>query len=191
MKRDELRVKAVASEKRFTRYHIFLTLLGGLLLFLSFPKFGLGFIAWIAFVPLLLALRDIISLRRAMFLGFIAGFTAHVGILYWIAYVVVNYGHLPVYLGVTLMLLLAGYLSLYMALFAAGWVYFRGKAPLYIVAPVLWVCLEYLKSQLFTGFPWENLGYSQYSNIFFIQIADVAGVFGLSFLIVLLNAVIL
>jgi len=52
---------------------------------------------------------------------------------------------------------------------------------------VLWVCLEYLKSKLFTGFPWENLGYSQFNNLFFIQIADIVGVFGLSFLILLLN----
>ncbi|MEE9912561.1 MAG: apolipoprotein N-acyltransferase [Deltaproteobacteria bacterium] len=166
---------------------IFLALFSGILIFLSFPKFGLGFIAWIAFVPLFMALRNVISLWKALLLGWIAGMTACVGILYWIAYVVVNYGHLPMYLGVTLMLLLACYLSLYYALFAAGIVYLRRRFPLYVVAPVLWICLEYGKSYLFTGFPWENLGYSQFNNIIFIQIADVAGVFGLSFLIILLN----
>jgi len=166
---------------------IFFALFSGMLLFLSFPKFGLGFIAWIAFVPLFIALRNVASLRRALFLGCITGLTASVGIIYWITYVVVNYGYLPLYLGITIMLLLACYLGVYIALFATGIVYFRRKVPLYLVAPVLWVCLEYLKSQLFTGFPWENLGYSQFNNIFFIQIADIAGVYGLSFLIVLLN----
>lgn len=173
--------------RMISRSRVFFALLSGILLFLSFPKFGLGFIAWIAFVPLLIALRDVASLRRALLLGGIAGLTAGIGILYWITYVVVNYGNLSLVLGVSIMLLLACYLSLYIALFASGLVYLRGKAPLALVAPVLWICLEYVKSHLFTGFPWENLGYSQFNNLFFIQIADIAGVYGLSFLILLLN----
>ncbi|HRS82309.1 MAG TPA: apolipoprotein N-acyltransferase [Smithellaceae bacterium] len=166
---------------------LFFALLCGLLYFLSFPKFGVGIIAWIALVPLLIALNHVSSLSKALVLGWVAGITAHVGLLYWIAHVVVTYGYLPFYLGVILTLLLAGYLSVYFALFAAGMVYFRGRVPLVLAAPVLWVCLEYLKSCLFTGFPWENLGYSQFSNIWFIQVADITGVHGLSFLIVLLN----
>jgi apolipoprotein N-acyltransferase len=47
--------------------------------------------------------------------------------------------------------------------------------------------LELGKSHLFTGFPWENLGYSQYSWLSFIQIADIAGVSGISFVLVLSN----
>ncbi len=175
------------SNNKLDGHHIFFALLSGVLLFLSFPKFGLGFIAWIAFVPLFIALRDDISLWRALFLGWIAGLTACIGILYWITYVVVNYGHLPLYLGLIIMLLLAFYLSIFTALFAAGIVYLRRRVPLYLAAPVLWICMEYVKSKAFTGFPWENLGYSQFNNFFFIQIADVVGVFGLSFLIILLN----
>jgi len=188
MKHNESKNTLDISNRKLNGTNILFALMSGILLFLSFPKFGLGFIAWIAFVPLFIALRNVVSIRRALLLGWIAGLTACVGILYWITYVVVNYGHLPLYLGVTIMLMLAGYLSLYIGLFAAGIVYLRKKVPLYLVAPVLWVCLEYAKSKLFTGFPWENLGYSQYHNIFFIQIADIAGVFGLSFLILLLNA---
>lgn len=184
--KDEKGLPEISSNKLYS-HHIFFALLSGILLFLSFPKFGLGFIAWIAFVPLFIALRNVVSLWRALFLGWIAGMTACIGILYWITYVVVNYGHLPLYLGLIIMLLLACYLSLFSALFAAGIVYLRRWVPLYLVAPVLWICLEYVKSKAFTGFPWENLGYSQFNNFFFIQIADVVGVFGLSFLILLLN----
>jgi apolipoprotein N-acyltransferase len=187
MKNKDSEATPSPSNKKLSGYSIFFALFSGILLFLSFPKFGLGFIAWIAFVPLFIVLRDVVSIRRALFLGWITGLTACIGIIYWITYVVWNYGHLPLYLGVTIMLLLACYLSVYIALFAAGIVYFRKKTPLCFIAPVLWVCLEYLKSQLFTGFPWENLGYSQFNNIFFIQIADIVGVFGLSFLIILLN----
>ncbi len=175
------------TSKMISRDRVFFALLSGIMLFLSFPKFGLGFISWVAFVPLFISLRGVTSLRRALLLGWIAGLTACIGIIYWITYVVVNYGNLPIVLGVAIMLLLACYLSLYVALFASGLVCLRGKAPLFLVAPFLWICLEYIKSHLFTGFPWENLGYSQFNNLFFIQIADIAGVYGLSFLILLLN----
>ncbi len=187
MKQNDLNVTSDTSHNVKYGHQIFFALFSGILLFLSFPKFGLGFIAWIACVPLFIALRHVTTIRRALFLGWLTGLTACIGILYWITYVVVHYGHLPLYLGITLMLLLSCYLSVYYALFAAGIVYLRKRIPLYLVAPVLWVCLEYMKSMLFTGFPWENLGYSQFNNIFFIQMADITGVWGLSFLIILLN----
>ncbi|MEN6622652.1 MAG: apolipoprotein N-acyltransferase [Smithella sp.] len=167
---------------------IFLAALSGILLFLSFPKYGSGFITWIALIPLFLAIRDVNSLRKGFILGFICGLIFHIGLIYWITYVVVNYGYLPLYLGIIIMLLLACYLSLYTALFAAGIVFLRQKIALFLAAPVLWICLEYCKSYLFTGFPWENLGYSQYLNNSIVQFADISGVFGLSFLIVLANA---
>lgn len=187
MKNNESKAMPKPSDKKLNKHNIYFALLSGIFLFLSFPKFGLGVIAWIAFVPLFIALRDVVSLRRALYLGWITGLTACVGVLYWIVYVIVNYGNLPMYLGIAIMLVLACYLSTYFALFAAGIIYLRRKVPLYLVAPVLWVCLEYAKSKLFTGFPWENLGYSQFSNILFIQCADIIGVFGISFLIILSN----
>jgi apolipoprotein N-acyltransferase len=179
--------KIILSENKIGGHSVFFALLSGFLVFLSFPKYGLGFVSWVAFIPLFIALRNTVTFRQGLLYGFIAGITAHVGMIYWIAYVVVNYGHLPLWLGVALMFLLAAYLSLFVAVFAGGLVFFREKVPLYIVAPVLWVCLEYLKSHILTGFPWANLGYSQHLNLVLIQIADVGGVFLLSFMIILLN----
>ncbi|PKN38419.1 MAG: apolipoprotein N-acyltransferase [Deltaproteobacteria bacterium HGW-Deltaproteobacteria-2] len=169
---------------------IFLAALSGLLIFLSFPKYGFGFIAWIALIPLFFALKKANTVAQGLLLGFITGVVGYIGIIYWITFVIVNYGYLPLYAGIVLMLLLACYLSAYVSLFAGCIIYFQGKIPLYLTAPVLWICLEYVKSILLTGFPWENLGYSQYLNTYFIQIADVTGVLGLSFLIVLTNATI-
>ncbi len=174
--------------KALTWDTIFWSATSGVLLFLSFPKYGSGFLAWIALIPLFWAMKDVTTIRQGLLLGFITGLVCHVGLIYWIVYVVVNYGYLPIYLGIILMLLLACYLSLYTAVFAAGIVFFRQKIPQYFAAPVLWICLEYCKSYLLTGFPWENLGYSQYLNQYLIQFADISGVFGLSFLIVLVNA---
>lgn len=175
--------------KILNRYIFFWAAVSGVALFLSFPKYGSGIIAWIALIPLFWSLKDVSSIRHGLIIGFITGLIFHIGLIYWITYVIVNYGYLPIYLGVLIMLLLACYLSLYMALFAAGIVFFRKHFPLYLIAPVLWVCLECGKSTLFTGFPWENLGYSQHQFIYLIQIADVLGVFGLSFLVVLANSV--
>ena len=177
----------LSSGRALTSDSVFLAVLSGLLLFLSFPKYGSGWLAWIAFVPLFFALRKAASIAQGFLLGFITGIVSYIGIIYWIASVVTNYGYLPLYLGIILMLLLACYLSVYVALFAGGIVYFRCRMPLYLAAPVLWICLEYFKSSLLTGFPWENLGYSQYLNLYLIQFADIAGVFGLSFLIVVVN----
>ena len=167
-----------------------LAVVSGLLLFLSFPKYGNGMIAWVAVVPLLFALSQA-SAKEGFKLGFLAGLVAHVGILYWIAIVVVQYGYLPLYVGIGAMLLLAAYLSFYTAIFSMGVVILRQRGiPLVLSAPLLWTILEYLRSQLFTGFPWENLAYSQYLFRNIVQIADITGIYGISFAIVMLNVVI-
>jgi apolipoprotein N-acyltransferase len=163
----------------------------GWLLILSFPKFGTGFLAWVCLTPLFYALGGGKTFRQGLVLGIITGLTAQVGIMYWITHVVVNYGYLPYPVGIAAMLLLSAYLSLYTGLFSAAVVYFRNQGiPLWAAAPLLWTCLEYGKSSLLTGFPWENLGYSQYLQLPLIQIADLTGVYGVTFVIVLINALI-
>ena len=115
----------------------------------------------------------------------------NVGLIYWIVFVVIQYGHLPLYAGVSVMLLLAMYLSLYPALFCTGVVYFRRKGiRSVLIAPLLWTSLEYLKAHLFSGFPWEDLGYSQHEYLSMIQVVDITGIYGITFLIVLLNCVV-
>jgi apolipoprotein N-acyltransferase len=64
----------------------------------------------------------------------------------------------------------------------------RLKLQTILFAPLLWVSLEYLRSFFLTGFPWANLGYTQYLNLPFIQMADITGTYGLSFVILLVNA---
>lgn len=170
--------------------NLLLAILSGILLFFSFPKYGQGVTAWIAFIPLFLSLRNT-SGKESLIIGFIAGLICNIGLMYWITFVVVHYGYLPYLLGIFIMLLLAAYLSIYMALFACGFTYFSSKGvPGIIHAPVLWTCLEYVKSHLFTGFPWENLAYTQYLNHYIIQIADVTGIYGISFIIVFINVMI-
>jgi len=168
---------------------LLLSVLSGVLLFLAFPKFGHWTLAWVCLVPLLVALRGR-DMASAFMLGLTSGLLYNVGLLYWVSGVVVQYGHLPLYLGIFVMLLLALYLSLYVSLFAAGVTYFgKRRVPVAITAPVLWTLLEYGKANFLTGFPWGNLAHAQYLNLPMIQIADLTGTYGISFLLVLINAV--
>lgn len=163
--------------------------LSGLLLFLSFPKFGSHLVAWFALVPLFHALGRAGGVRDALKLGFAAGMVFNVGIIYWMGIVVVKYGNLPIYMGVLAVAAVSAALAGYFSLFGAG-VYRLKKAgvPEFISAAPLWVVVEFAKSNLFTGFPWENLGYSQVGNLNLVQTADILGVYGISFLVVLVNA---
>ena len=60
--------------------------------------------------------------------------------------------------------------------------------PLMVAAPVIWVGLEYVRAHVLTGFPWYYLAHSQYRSSPLIQIADVTGALGSSFLIAMVNA---
>jgi apolipoprotein N-acyltransferase len=139
-------------------------------------------------VPLFLALRRL-SPGAAFWVGLAQGLAAFGGILYWIAYVTNVFGGLPLPAAVGIMLLLAGYLALYRGLWALGvaWGAKRGVGLLWF-APVLWAALEYLQTFMLSGFPWELLGYGVHQHPILLQVADLTGVYGLSFLIVLVNA---
>ena len=163
--------------------------LSGILTAFLFPNFNFEFLAWFSLVPLLYAVNMSKSFKESFLYGFTAGIVSYIIILYWIVYTVRVFGALPYYIAVFALLLLASYLALYFALFAGfGRIILdRYKKLSFILIPSSWVFFEFLKSKLLTGFPWENLGCSQYLNIPFIQISNIIGVFGLSFIIVLVN----
>lgn len=157
----------------------------GLLLALAFPRPGIALFAWVGLVPLLLVMA-----RRPFRSGFLAGLVFFSLVLYWLNVVMVTYGGLHPLLSAFAWLLLSAYLALYFA--AATWGACRLRTrldmPLYLTLPVLWVGLEFLRGWLFSGFPWALLGYSQQGWLTTIQSADLFGVYGISFLLVLVNA---
>jgi len=168
---------------------LFLAALSGVLLALAFPLFDIELLAWIALVPLLFSIKGKNQLQ-SIYLGITAGLVFNLILLYWIPVPITIYGKLPLPAGIFFLLLLALYLSLYTATFAFLVTLFRTRRglPLVITAPVVWVSLELLITYFLTGFPWGVLGYSQYLNLPVIQIADVTGVYGISFVIVVVNA---
>lgn len=162
-------------------------LASGLLLALAFPRVNLASLAWVALVPLLLVMDE-----RPFRSGFVAGVGFFGVVLYWLNIVMITYGKMDPVFSVAAYLLLVAYLSLFFG--AASWASCRlreklGLSPI-LTLPVLWVALEFLRSFLLTGFPWALLGYSQQNHLPLIQSADLFGVYGLSFLLVLANTVI-
>ncbi len=117
--------------------------------------------------------------------GFIAGIFHYATLLYWLPYPLTKYAEFSFYLSLIPYLLLCLYLSLYLGMFC--FLCRRTKRWDLFLIPSYWTGLEFIKGKLLTGFPWCLLGYTQYRNLYLIQIADVAGVYGISFLIVMIN----
>jgi apolipoprotein N-acyltransferase len=88
-------------------------------------------------------------------------------------------------------ILLGIYFGLYFGFFGliCNFLFYKKRVPFIVIAPVAWVSMEFLRSHAgFLSFPWALLGHSQYQNLFIIQIASFTGAYGISFLIVMVNA---
>jgi apolipoprotein N-acyltransferase len=163
-------------------------IISGILLILCFPTIDLFLIAWIALVPFLLSLYDK-KPKQAFKAGIFLGMPYFFGTLYWIYHSINHYGGISLVTSIAIVILLCFYLSLYIGIFAFLFsITIRNtKLPALLIAPVFWVVLEFLRSYLFTGFPWSSIGYTQYKFLTVIQIADITGIYGISFLVVAVN----
>lgn len=163
-----------------------------MLLALSFPKFGHPAVAWVALVPLLVALRGErarTSPLHAWTLGLVTGLVSFAGTVYWTVDVMVVYGGVSRPVATPVAGLLVAYLALYPAAFAVG-IHFAGRRlgrRVALIAPAVWVTTEWARAHLLTGFPWVLLGYSQVSVMPVAQVASLFGVYGLSALVVAVN----
>lgn len=158
-------------------FHPILPSIAAILLILAYPNFNLQFIAWFSLVPLFLALENNNAKQRFV-KGYIFGIVFFSGILYWLFFSVSIPG------AIVLVLMLSFAPAIFCCLYLSA-----ERYQIYAIAyvPAAWVLTEYLRTYLFTGFPWALLGYSQSFNIPLIQIANITGVYGVSFLIILVN----
>ncbi len=173
----------------FKKYYAFLpALISGLLLVLSFPRFDFSILAWVGFVPLLFSLwkKD---WRESFSSGFVFGMIYFFGTLYWVYHSINHFGGISFVSSIAIVLIFSAYLSLFPAVFSVifSQVYRNTRLPALFIAPVLWVCIEYVRSYALTGFPWSSIGYSQYRYLSLIQISDITGVYGISFLVLAVN----
>lgn len=167
---------------------IALALISGVLLVLSFAPFDLFPLAWIAIALMLVSIQGK-NLLTSFILGLLSGFVYFTGTVYWMSHSMYMYGNLPIIATLFVLFLLCLYLSLYVAVFAMTFNFLleRSKIPASLICPVLWVSLEFIRTYALTGFPWSILGYSQYNLLTLIQISDITGIYGVSFLVAALN----
>jgi len=190
--------------------------LSAALLELPFPLAGpmppwRSVFAWFALVPLLWAVLSTSrssrphslhptdknpsvgapDLRRAFLLAYLCGFLWYMGNCYWVRDTMMRYGDMP---PLAPTLLLIGYslvLGLYFGLFGLGVALVRratGSTRLALAfAPILWAGLELAAARI-TSVPWDQLGYSQVDNALINQLAPWTGVYGISFVLVAVNA---
>ncbi len=160
----------------------------GLLLAATFPFIDLHFFAWVAFIPFFFAVYGE-SQKTAFWLGAVMGLVFFGGTVYWVTNSIHFYGYIPLFPASLITLLLCAYLALYPAVFGAAVVALRRNYPnlMFLTVPALWTALELARTYVFSGFPWALLGYSQYPVLPVIQMADITGVYGVSFLIVFIN----
>jgi apolipoprotein N-acyltransferase len=174
------------------------------LLELPFPLAGpmpawRGVFAWFGLVPLLWAVLSPACvdgrrpLRRAFLLAYLCGFLWYMGNCYWVRDTMSRYGDMPPFAPT---LLLIGYslvLGLYFGFFGLGLALVRrasGSTRLALAAaPILWTGLDLAASRI-TSVPWDQLGYSQVDNMLVNQLAPWTGVYGISFVLVAINALI-
>jgi apolipoprotein N-acyltransferase len=159
------------------------------MLYSAFPSPGLYPMAFFALVPLWLSI-DRLGTKQAFYAGIVTGLCFYLPLVYWICPTMIRFGGLNPLAALGCLVLLALYLSVYTGIFALAMKKITvpgGLVPLW--GAVAWVALEYIRTYLFSGFPWGLLGYSQYPNLVFIQAADTVGVLGLSFLLVVANGI--
>ena len=165
--------------------NIILTVLSGLLFALSFPKFELFYLVWIAAVPLIIAIYNSKSFKQAFTLGsicFVTYFSINLISALTLCKWVGIYGFVA-YIG-----LIALQTIFFLPFIWAAKVNSEKKSLLFL--PAVWVVIEWLKSQTSFGVLGAALGYSQYRMVPLIQIADITGVYGVSFLIIIVNTAI-
>lgn len=138
-----------------------------------------GWVAFVAVIPLLAAIRRAASPLAGGLLAYLTAFVWLFAHWNWMQ----SFGWLPV-------ILLATYFGVPYALFGTvAWHIMRRNSPglLQWGIPLAWVGLEYARSFGGWSYPWNFIGYSQSGNLPFIQATDLAGVYLISFIIVCFN----
>lgn len=176
---------------------ILAALVSGILLCFSFPTmfFGwhapeLGWLGFVALVPLFVAIRKR-SPRNVFLLTALTGLVGYSSSLYWLFRALHTYGHLPSVTSVLVLALLMVILSAYMGLapMLARILELRWRGQWLALVPVCWTAVELSRNFVpCNGFPWGNIAMSQWRFLPMIQIADLTGIYGITFVVVWINA---
>ena len=152
------------------------------LLWASFTPLDWGWLGWIALVPLCLQVR-IQRPTRAMYrVSYAAGLAWSLLSLQWM-----RLGDVSMY---PAWIALSFYLAMYFPAFlaTARAAVHRFRLPLVLAVPLCWTGLEFARARLMTGFAWYFLGHTQHAWTEMIQISDLVGAYGVSFIVAMSSA---
>ena len=160
------------------------------LLYLCHFPVAWGFLGWVALVPLLCLVRSPARPRRLYWTAYLSGLCFYLPVVQWM-----RVADERMYVT---WITLSFYCALYfpLALLLVRKLDRRSRLPLALTLPMVWVVLDYFRANfpfyciVDGGFPWYMLGYGQFRFLTLIQIVDVTGVHGVTFLVAAVNALV-
>ncbi len=165
-----------------TRGALSLSLLTAGLMWAAFAPLAVGPLGWVCLVPLIQLVRLERPTPKMYRLVYLGGLIFSLFALQWMR------------LGDTWMypawLALAAYVALYFPLFVglSRAAVHKWRLPLVLAVPTIWVGLEFARAHILSGFAWYFLGHTQFEWNRLIQISDLTGAYGVSFLVAMGNA---
>ena len=179
------RLKSIPENYSATLWMALLCALSAVLYGLASPRLNWHFLCWVLLIPLLEAL-DGLRLRRGFFAGWLCGAMIHLVCFYWVIGTIQRYSNLNISLSIIVWILFAAYSGLAFGLMTTSFVLLsKGSSiPKVILLPVCYTTMEFAFPFVF---PW-HLGAGLYRVPPIIQISDLFGVYGVTALIVAVNA---
>lgn len=151
---------------------------------ISYPSFigldGIAVLGWVSLVPLILVLRAQ-SYGRGVFFGVVYGVFTTLLVNYWLA----------TFSLVSLQASVLIFFGFYLVFMVVALFFYHWTTRLqFLVLALAWTAFELGRSSGFLGYPWALVGHSQYELVSLLQVASLTGVWGVSFLVVLVNSAI-
>ncbi|WP_350562365.1 apolipoprotein N-acyltransferase [Psychrobacter sp. CAL346-MNA-CIBAN-0220] len=165
---------------------ILIAWLAGAIFLFALAPYGFWPLALVSPAILYALLIPAMSGKRAFIIGEAYGTGLWCVGAFWLYTSIHDYGNTPVWLALILIALMGLGMGLFHGFLALVFNRMVGKQPFSFAA--LWILQEWLKTWLFTGFPWLFVGYAFTEQYWLSSLAPVAGVFAVSFVAVLLAA---
>lgn len=165
---------------------IVIALLAGAMFLFALAPYGIWPIALLSPAILYALLLPEMTGKRAFFIGHAYGTGLFCVGAFWLYTSIHVYGNTPVWLALIMIALMGLGMGLFHGFLALIFNRMLGRQPLSFAA--LWILQEWMKTWLFTGFPWLFVGYAFTEQYWLSSLAPIAGVFAVSFVAVLLAA---
>ena len=170
--------------KALTTPEHWISFIAGLSLVFAYAPFSLWWLPFII-IPIWLTQLKNKTPKKAAQSGFIFGFGWFASGISWVHVAIDQFGGMPLFASIFLMLLLC----LYLAIFPALSCYLTAKLTInknfsLWLFPAMWMASEYLRGVLLTGFPWLSLGYTQLNSPL-KSLAPIIGEFGITCVILI------